>query len=113
MKRWIPFGAIIVLCLVAILTRATRQLGLEPSSRAVLTVAGEAERELSRIPAHLDRMSDGDEIRMATDFARSYDSDGKYADQPAETLELRRLSRKRVWSYVAAHARRKLPYRFH
>lgn len=113
MKRWIPFGAIILLGVVAIFFAERHSVGTRPSPEAVLSMAAEGEHELSRIPANLDRMSDEDEIRIGNELAHSYQSRWQPSDQQKHEASLTEAYIQKVGTTVAVHARRKLPYQFH
>jgi predicted Zn-dependent protease len=78
---------------------------------AVLNALAETQREISRVPARLTRLSDDEEIRVGDGMLGNYQASmrGSFAKSDAE-----------VESYIAAvgrvvseHARRKLDYRFH
>jgi beta-barrel assembly-enhancing protease len=80
------------------------------SANAVLEMAADAQRDLTRTPMHFTRLSDDDEISIGRELA------ARYATQQKElTLEEQGLSAylQRVGGTVAVHAHRRLPYSFH
>jgi len=77
--------------------------------QAVVNALADTQREISRLPAGLMRLSDADEARIGDAMAERYlagtsssATDAKLADYIST-----------VGKAVAAHARRKLDYRFH
>jgi hypothetical protein len=84
----------------------------ESKPQAMLSLAGDAERELSHAPLDLDNLSDADEIRIGDELARSYES-GLHSSQQSDTEKQTEAYIQRVGDAVSEHAQRKLPYRFH
>jgi predicted Zn-dependent protease len=86
---------------------------------AVLNALAETQRDLSRVPAKLTRLSDAEEIRIGDDMAAGYL--GRFgAPRDAKDKDGQNAANERMQQYVsdvgrsvAAHARRKLPYKFH
>ena len=79
------------------------------SPNAILNMAADAQRDLSRIPMHLTRLSDDQEIAIGKELA------SKYATQTHPlTPEEQGLEEyvRRVGGTIAAHAHRRLPYSF-
>lgn len=54
MKRWIPFAFIIVAAVLAIVLAERQRIATKASPQAMLSLAGDAERELSHAPLDLD-----------------------------------------------------------
>jgi beta-barrel assembly-enhancing protease len=112
MKRWIAFAFTVIAGILAIVLAERQRVATQPGPQAVLSVASDAEHELSRIPTNLDRMSDADEIRIGDELARSYEARWK-ADQGQESAKEVEAYIQKVGAAVSSHATRKLPYRFH
>jgi hypothetical protein len=74
MKRWVPLSVIFLAGLLAIVTAERHKIDLRPSSEAILSAAADGQRELTRIPGKLDRMSDEDEVRIGDALAQSYEA---------------------------------------
>jgi predicted Zn-dependent protease len=74
---------------------------------AVLNALADTERELSRMPAAVTRMSDEEEIRIGNALAQRYSSQLGTGDAAMQDY-VTTVGRK-----VAAHARRKFDYKFH
>lgn len=77
---------------------------------AVLNAAADFERDVSRAPMHLTRLSDEREIRIGNELARNY-----LSAEPEHSQEMRTVGNyvNRVGDRLAANAHRKLPYHFH
>ncbi len=112
MKRWMGFGFIVIAGILAIVFAERQKVATQPGPQAVLSVTSDAERELNRIPANLDRMSDADEIRIGDELAPSYEAGWK-ADQGRESAKEVEVYIQKVGAVVSSHATRRLPYRFH
>jgi predicted Zn-dependent protease len=112
MKRWTPFAFIIVAAVLAIVLAERQRIATKASPQAMLSLAGDAERELSRAPLDLDHLSDADEIRIGDELALSYES-GLHSSQQSDTEKQTEAYIQRVGDAVSALAQRKLPYRFH
>lgn len=77
---------------------------------AVLNALADAQREMSRVPAAVTRLSDEEEIRLGDSMAQGYTTQF-VANQPDDAALQEYVSK--VGVIVAAHARRKLEYKFH
>ena len=80
------------------------------SANSVVEVAADAQRDLTRLPMRLTRLSDAEEIAVGNELAQQYSIN--HEDLRAEDLALEAYVR-RVGNAVAAHAHRHLPYSFH
>ena len=110
MRRWVSFALIVVAGLLAIFFAEHQKIATQAGPQAVLSIAGDAERELSRVPLNLDELSDADEIRIGDELAKSYESQWKPDQEKAKQVE---AYIQEVGAVVSSHAKRKLPYRFH
>lgn len=111
MKRWIAFAAILALAVGALLIVERRHIEAEVSPAPVLYFVADTERELTRIPMTLTRMSDQEEIEIGDEMAKSF----LESRQANDTPEYREIASyvDSVGARLAEHAHRKLPYRFH
>ncbi len=77
---------------------------------AVLNATADFERDLSRVPMHLTHISDEREVRIGDELAKNYLSAVPAHSANVQTVESYVAQ---VGDRVAAHAHRRLPYRFH
>ena len=112
MKRpvvFIVFFLILGFSLAGLYWSQRRQKSTAVSSNAILNMAADAQRDLSRLPMHLTRLSDEQEIAIGRELA------SRYATQThpltAEDQGLEKYART-VGAKVALHAHRHLPYSF-
>ena len=77
---------------------------------AVVNATADFESDLSRMPMHLTHLSDGSEVRIGDALAKNY-----LSAEPAYSANMQAVESylTRVGDRVAAHAHRRLPYRFH
>jgi predicted Zn-dependent protease len=109
MKRWLMLILILGVSGVA-LYYAQRQKETAVGPEAVVNALAQTEREISRLPAGIVRLSDAEEISSGDAMAQNYLAQrGKLSDAD---LEIENYVAE-VGRVVAAHARRKLTYRFH
>lgn len=87
-----------------------RQKASHVSANAVVEMAADAQRDISRAPMELTRISDEEEISIGKKLQAQYTS-----IQPPLNAEQSVLQKyvRRVGGRVAAHAHRALPYEFH
>ena len=116
LKRFLPLALILLAGIAAIVAAEWQHIAARPSPLAILSAAADAQHELTRIPAHFDVLSDADEISIGNQLAANYTSEL----QPTDATPAQRAANKATEAYlqtvglrVAAHARRKLPWRFH
>lgn len=109
MKRAVAFFAIILVA-VAALYYAQKLKEKPVSSSALLNAVADAERDITRIPDRLTRMSDEEEVRIGDRLAERYKSDIRDFS-PEEEATQKYVSS--VGMSLAARAYRKMPYRFH
>ena len=110
MKSVLAMVAILVIAGVALYLAQQRKREDVVSVNAVVDAAADWQRDLTRVPMHLTRISDEQETRIGDQLAKQYAS-----TEPAETAELAAMERyvNDVGARVAAHAKRKLAFRFH
>lgn len=110
MKRWIPLAIILLAGCAAIVAVQWKHVSTRPSAQAILSAGADAQHELTRVPAHLNRMSDADEIAAGNALAESYSTRWRLTNDNDRAEQAYIAS---VGTAVAVHARRKLPWRFH
>lgn len=112
MKRWAVLIVVMVAAVGAIVVSERRKAEAPVSPGAVLTVAADVQRSVSRVPATVTRMSDAEEIQIGDAMAarRLMVHATNPADPDAAVVE---AYVQKVGGHVAARAERKLPYRFH
>jgi predicted Zn-dependent protease len=112
MKRILALVAILLIAGAA-LYFAQRRRQDSVSVNAVVDAASDWQRDLTRVPMHFTRISDDQEMRIGDELAQQYAS-----AQPTQTAEMAATTAmeryvNEVGGRVAAHARRKLAFRFH
>ncbi|MES2221627.1 MAG: M48 family metalloprotease [Acidobacteriota bacterium] len=113
MKRWIPFAIILAAGLLAILATERDKVSTRPSADAILSATGDAEKEITRIPADIEPLPPAEEIRIGDELARSYEATLKPPPEVKESAAKVEEYLQKVGGIVSAHARRKFPYQFH
>ncbi|MGO9340688.1 MAG: M48 family metalloprotease [Terracidiphilus sp.] len=110
MKRALVLVAILVVAGVSLYFAQHRKREDAVSVNAIVNAAADWQSDLSRAPMHLTRLSDDDEARIGDELAQQY-----LSAQPNQTREMAAMERyvNEVGGRVAAHARRKLAFRFH
>ena len=110
MKRIVAVSLILLVAIVG-LYQAQRRKRLDAvSPEAILDAAADLQRDLTRAPMQLTRLSDAEEIRIGDQLAQCYVS-----ELPALSPSMQATQRyvARVGARVATHSSRRLPYRFH
>jgi len=87
-----------------------REKDSQVSANAIVELAADAQRDITRAPMRLTRLSDEDEIAIGKKLASQYVSSKRALDPKQTALE---FYVRRVGGRVAAHAHRQLPYEFH
>jgi hypothetical protein len=110
MKRLPILQAILAVSAVSLYLaqRSKRHDAISPD--AVLDAAAEIQRDISRAPMHLTRLSDEREIRIGDELAEEY-----LSAAPAHSAEMESVEKYlgKVGDRLANHAHRQVPYRFH
>lgn len=110
MKRWVVVVALVMVAGAAIFYAEHRKTESHVGPEAVLNAVAETQREISRVPATITRLSDEEEVEIGDSMAsrglasRPWD---EAVDTPIEKYV------NLVGGIVAARAHRKLNYRFH
>ena len=110
MKRLAIFVVVLAVGVAALYFSQRRHDFTPVSANAVVEVAADAQRDLSRVPMRLTRPSDDEEIAIGNQLADQYT--GVTAQLGPEELGLESYLR-RVGNNVSLHAHRRLPYSFH
>ena len=113
MKRWLPLSIIVIAGILAIVAVQWQRISARPSAQSLLSAAADAQHEMTRVPAHFDRMSDSDEIELGDQLASEYAQ--RWAGSSKEVAKNRAIEAylQSVGDHVSAGARRRLPYKFH
>jgi predicted Zn-dependent protease len=112
MKRsvvFIVFFLILGVALAGLYWSQRRQKTTAVSPNAILDMAADAQRDLSRLPMHLTRLSDDQEIAIGRELASRYAAQTQPLTPEEHGLE---KYVRRVGANVALHAHRHLPYSF-
>jgi len=110
MKRIGAFIAVLFVGVSAIYFAERRHDSTPVSANAVVQVAADAQRDLTRLPMRVTRLSDDEEIAIGNELAQQYSM--KQENLKPEDVALDAYVR-RIGSTLAAHAHRHLPYSFH
>lgn len=110
MKHWIAFGTIVLVALVATVAVQHGRLTAPVSPAPIIYFVADTEQELMRVPSTMVRVSDDEEIAIGDRMAASEVS--ALGANPAESDTITAYLNQ-VGSQVAAHAKRRLPYKFH
>src|SRR5690242_11966721 len=112
MKRpvvFVVFFLILSFALAGLYWSQRRPKSTAVSPNAILNMAADAQRDLSRLPMHFTRLSDEQEIAIGRELASRYTTQTR--PLTAEERGFEKYVR-RVGANVALHARRHLPYSF-
>jgi len=110
MKRASTFFAVLLIGVTALYFSQRSPESTPVTANAVVAIAADAQRDLSRAPMRLTRLSDDEEIAIGRELARQY----AYPEDKLtpEEYGLENYVR-RVGDSVASHTHRRLPYSFH
>jgi len=112
MRRWIALAFVFALGLAALVTAEKRKADAHVGPDAVLYFVADTQHELTRLPVAYTRISDKDEIEIGDRLADRYRFLTHIDDKDTDNRDLQEYV-SRVGAKVAAHAHRKLPYKFH
>jgi len=110
MKRLVLLALILAAAGAALYFAQHRRAEDAVNPNAVVDVAADWQRDISRVPMRLTRLSNADEVRIGDELVRRYG----YAE-PYENAKLASLENyvNQVGSRVARHAQRKIEFHFH
>jgi len=110
MKRGAIFFAVLLVGLAALYYSQRRRETTPVSANAIVAMAADAQRDLTRAPMRFTRLSDHEEIEIGNDLAQKYSiSEAKLS--PKEQALQNYVDH--VGTSLAGHAHRRLPYSFH
>ncbi len=113
MKHWAAFVGIVAALAAALVWSEVRKVEARVGPEPILNLIADSEHELTRLPVAFAPLSDAEEIkigrRLEADYAGLWRSEGEEEAQDRAIEEYLQ----QVGAKVAAHAHRKLPYRFH
>jgi beta-barrel assembly-enhancing protease len=104
------FFLVLGLALASIYYTQRRNKRTAVSANAALEIAADAQRDLTRVPMHLTRISDEEEISIGRELAVQYDSREQNLSDDEQALA---AHVQRVGARLALHAHRQLPFSFH
>jgi predicted Zn-dependent protease len=110
MKRTAAFLVVLVIGVAALYQSQRRREATPVSANAVVEIAADAQRDLSRVPMRFTRLSDDEEIAIGEQLAEQYPVTNAEVSPEEQALE---SYVRRVGNTVALHAHRHLPYSFH
>jgi predicted Zn-dependent protease len=110
MKRVILFVAVLIVGVAALYFSQRRREPTPVSANAVVALAADAQRDLTRAPLRLTRLSDDEEIAIGKELAEQYSVGAEKLNPEEQALE---IYVRRVGQSVSLHAHRRLPYSFH
>jgi predicted Zn-dependent protease len=110
MKRMAAFLAVLSIGVAALYQSERKRDSTAVSANAILETAADAQRDLSRVPLRLTRLSDDQEIAIGNQLAEQFPVTRTEVSPEEQGLE---SYVRRVGNAVALHAHRRLPYSFH
>ncbi len=110
MKRLVGLLVILAMGIAALFYAQRHKVESRVGPESMLNALADTQRQISRIPAQMTRLSDDEEIRIGDAMAQSYTA--RFARRGRADDEMQRYVAK-VGRMVAGRARRRLDYRFH
>ena len=114
MKRLLPLAIVLALACGAIWLAQHSKVNTEVSPKTLMEAVAVGQREVTRVPMSVTRLSDAEEIEIGDALAVRYVAHFSLRDSTA------RVEQTKMEDYLAvvgrnvsARARRKLPYKFH
>lgn len=110
MKRWLSFAIVLALLAAGLVLSQTqaRKVHAPVAPTALLYLVADTERELTRLPMKYTRIPDSEEIKHGNQIASEIEDSGQDAESKVVEAYLQTVGNR-----IAAHAERKLPYKFH
>src|SRR5260370_17334330 len=110
MRRWLTMVVVLGACAAILFYAQRHKTETHVGPEAMLNALADTQREISRLPAGLARLSDRDEVRVGDAMAQKYEvRTGVLGAAEAEVEDYVNA----VGHSVAARGRRKLEYKFH
>jgi len=110
MRRGVVFLTVLVAGVAALYYSQRHPHPTPVSANAVLEIAADAQRDLTRMPMRLTRLSDDEEIAAGNELAQHYEAPEDLLSPEERGLENYIT---RVGNVIGLHAHRRLPYQFH
>lgn len=110
MRRLLALAPILLACGFGLYLGQHRNTNDAVSPNAVVDVAADLQRDITRAPMHITRLSDEDEIRIGDELVQRYGYADPYKNEHMAAIE---NHVGRVGSRVARHAQRKIAFHFH
>ena len=110
MKRVAAFVVVLFAGVAGLYFSQRRHESTPVSANAVVAMAADAQRDLTRAPMRLTRLSDDEEIAVGKELAEQYSGNADKLSPEQQALE---EYVRRVDGSVALEAHRRLPYSFH
>ena len=110
MKRGLGFVIVLAAALAGLYWSERRHDRTPVSANALLALAADAQRDLTRAPMHLTRLSDDEEIAVGKELDQQYSDNREPLTPEQQALE---TYVQRVGGTLALHSHRRLPYSFH
>jgi predicted Zn-dependent protease len=110
MKRMLALAAVLVVAAAGLYYAERRRHSNAVNANALVDAAADLQRDVSRLPLRVTRLSDEQEIRIGDELANQYgalDSPNTPESSATQKYVIE------VGDRLAARASRKLPYRFH
>ena len=110
MRRLVMLALVLAAAGAALYFAQRRKAQDAVNPNAVVDLAADWQRDLSRAPMGITRLSDADEVRIGDELVRRYGYSEPYANAEMASIE-NYVSH--VGSRVARHAKRKIEFHFH
>jgi beta-barrel assembly-enhancing protease len=110
MKRWLGLVIVAAMGIAALVVVQRRHDAGDMSANAVLNMAADVQRDVMRAPMQVTRLSDQEETQIGDAMAERYIPSQDAHD--SQVASWQRITQ-RIGGRLAAHAHRKLNYRFH
>jgi len=112
MKPTAALTTVVLLLAGALVLSQARKAEAPVGPYAIVNLIADSQRELTRLPVKFAPLDDAEEIKVGYKLDEMYDSLWRRDDRD-ETQRAIETYVQQVGAQVAAHAHRKLPYRFH
>jgi len=112
MKHWAAFATVVIALAAGLAWSEKRKAEARVGPEPILSLIGDSEWELTRLPVAFAPLPDAEEIKIGKELEKSY---GAWWQRDGEDAQNRAVEQylQQVGAKVVAHAHRKLPYRFH
>jgi predicted Zn-dependent protease len=110
MKRVLAFIIVVIVAVAGLYFAQRRQRNAPVTANPVVEIIADVQRDVTRVPMKLTRISDEQEMRIGEELAARYSENA--AGFTPEQAALQQYVQK-VGGRLAVQAHRKLPYKFH